>query len=54
MTTLKNTVDNIVTEHGIALMRGRSISQRAAALIGIAAPAFRDQLTLEAKSLGYL
>jgi len=54
VTTLKNTVDNIVTEHGIAVMRGRSISQRAAALIGIAAPAFRDQLTLEAKSLGYL
>ena len=54
VTTLKNTVDNIVTEHGVAVMRGRSISQRAAALIEIADPAFRDQLTVDAKELGYL
>lgn len=54
VTTLKNTVDHIVTEYGIADMRGRSISQRAAALIGIAHPAFRDTLTQEATALGYL
>ena len=54
VTTLKNTVDHIVTEHGIADMRGRSISQRAAALISIADPQFRDGLTLEARALGYL
>ena len=54
VTTLKNTVDHVVTEHGVADMRGRSISQRAAALIGIAAPEFRDGLTAEARSLGYL
>jgi acyl-CoA hydrolase len=54
VTTLKNTVDHIVTEHGIADMRGRSISQRAEALIGIAHPSFRDDLTREARSLGYL
>ena len=39
VTTLKNTVDHVVTEHGVAEMRGRSISQRAAALIAIADPA---------------
>jgi acyl-CoA hydrolase len=54
VTTLKNTVDHIVTEHGVAEMRGRSISQRAAALIGIADPAFRDELTVQARALGYL
>ena len=54
VTTMKNTVDHIVTEFGVADMRGRSISQRAAALIAIAHPAFRDQLTAEARLLGYL
>ena len=51
---LKNTVDHIVTEHGVADMRGRSISQRATALIGIADPRFRDELTVAARKLGYL
>lgn len=54
VTTLKNTVDHIVTEHGVADMRGRSISQRAAALIAIADPRFRDELTAEARQLSYL
>jgi acyl-CoA hydrolase len=54
VTTLKNTVDHIVTEHGVAAMRGRSISERATALIGIAAPEFRDQLTTEARALGFI
>jgi acyl-CoA hydrolase len=54
VTTLKKTVDHIVTEFGVAEMRGRSISQRATALISIAHPAFRDQLTAEAKAIGYL
>jgi acyl-CoA hydrolase len=54
VTTLKNTVDHIVTEFGVAEMRGRSISQRAAALIGIAHPKFRDELTQQAKEIGYL
>jgi len=54
VTTLKNTVDHVVTEFGVAEMRGRSISQRAAALIAIAHPQFRDQLTADARALGYL
>jgi acyl-CoA hydrolase len=54
VTTLKNTVDHIVTEFGVADMRGRSIAQRAAALIGIAHPQFRDGLSAEARRLGYL
>ena len=54
VTTLKNTVDHIVTEHGVAEMRGRSISQRATALIAIADPPFREQLAADAQTLGYL
>ena len=54
VTTLKNTVDKVVTEWGVAELRGRSLSQRAQALIGVAHPDFRDQLTREARHLGYL
>jgi acyl-CoA hydrolase len=54
VTTLKNTVDHVVTEYGVAELRGRSISQRAASLIAIAHPDFRDELTVEARRLGYL
>lgn len=54
VTTLKNTVDHIVTEHGIADMRGRSIAQRARSLIAIADPRFRDQLEADARRLDYL
>lgn len=54
VTTLKNTVDHIVTEHGVADMRGRSISQRAASLIAIAEPTFRDELMAQARALDYL
>jgi acyl-CoA hydrolase len=54
VTTLKNTVDKVVTEHGVAELRGRSIRERAQALIAIAAPAFRDELTAAAEAIGYL
>jgi 4-hydroxybutyrate CoA-transferase len=36
--------DIVVTEHGSAHLRDKSIDERAEALIAIAAPAFRDQL----------
>lgn len=49
VTTGKNEVDMIVTEYGIARLRGRSMSQRVKALISIAHPKFRDELTFEAK-----
>ena len=54
VTTLKNTVDHVVTEFGVAELRGRSISQRASALIGIAHPDFRNELRGDARRLGYL
>jgi acyl-CoA hydrolase len=54
VTTSKNTVDHVVTEHGVAELRGRSIRERATALIAIAAPQFRDELTREARRHNYL
>lgn len=54
VTTLKNTVDHVVTEFGVAELHGRSIAQRARALIAVAHPAFRDELERDAKALGYL
>lgn len=54
VTTMKNTVDHVVTEYGVAELRGRSISQRSRALIRIAHPKFRDALRAEARALGFL
>ena len=54
VTTLKNTVDNVVTEWGVAELRGRSLRDRARQLIGIAHPAFRDELTVGARAAGLL
>ena len=54
MTTQKNTVDNVVTEHGVAELRGRTVAERAAALIAIADPAYRDQLSQAAHTMGLL
>lgn len=53
VTTMKNTVDKVVTEHGVAELRGRSIRERTHALIAIAAPEFRDDLVRDAIALGY-
>ncbi len=54
VTTMKNTVDNVVTEHGVAELRGRTLSERARALIAIAAPQHRDWLEREARDMGLL
>ncbi len=53
VTTVKNTVDHVVTEYGVAELRGRSIRERTAALIAIAHPDFRDDLRREARELGF-
>lgn len=53
-TTSKNDVDYIVTEFGIAHLRGHSLGERTRQLIAIAHPDFRDELTFEAKKRGIL
>jgi len=47
-------VDFVVTEYGIASLRGKSLKQRAAALIDIAHPEFREELKKEAKRIYHL
>jgi acyl-CoA hydrolase len=49
VTTQKNTVDHVVTEYGVAALRGRSLRERAHALIAIAHPDFREELTAQAR-----
>jgi 4-hydroxybutyrate CoA-transferase len=44
VTTSRNDVHIIVTEHGVADLRGKTLLQRAEALIAIADPRFRDAL----------
>jgi len=51
VTTTRNDVDYIVTEYGIAKLRGKPESVRAKSLIAIAHPKFRDRLTYEAKKM---
>jgi acetyl-CoA hydrolase len=47
-------VQYVVTEYGVAALHGRSIRERARALIAIAHPAFRDDLMAAAGRLTYL
>jgi acyl-CoA hydrolase len=54
VTTFKNIVDNVVTEYGVAELRGSSIAERTRRLIDIAHPKFRDDLHREARDCGYL
>lgn len=54
VTTLKNTVDKVATEYGVAELRGRTIRERATALIAIAHPDHRDRLRSDATALGFL
>ncbi len=52
VSTGKNDVNYVVAEFGVAQLRGKSATQRALELIGIAHPNFRAELTEAAKRLG--
>jgi acyl-CoA hydrolase len=54
VTLSRNNIDYIVTEYGIAKMKGMDVRERAQALIAIAHPDFREQLLAEAKKHQYL
>ncbi len=54
VTTSRNHVRFVVTEHGVADLYGKTIRQRAQALIAVAAPEFREDLTRQAQQLKYL
>ncbi len=52
--TSRNHVRYVVTEYGVADLYGKSIRQRAMALIQVAHPDFRDELAYQAKQLHYI
>lgn len=54
VTTSRNDVHFVVTEYGVADLRGKTLHARAQALIAIAHPAFREQLKQQAKKIGLL
>jgi acyl-CoA hydrolase len=54
VTLHRSLVDHVVTEHGVARLRGRTVRERSLALIAVAHPDFRSELTDQARKLGYL
>jgi acetyl-CoA hydrolase len=54
VTTSRNHVHYVVTEHGVAALYGKSIRERARQLISIADPNFRKELEKQAKELHYI
>lgn len=51
VTIHKNCTDRVVTEYGVAELRGRSVREKAEALINVAHPDFRDELRAVAKRM---
>ena len=54
VTTPRQDVEYVVTEYGCVNLMSKTMKERAAALISIAHPDFRDQLTEDAKKAGLL
>ncbi len=54
VTLHRSNTDYIVTEFGVASLRGKSIRERTLELIKIAHPGFRETLTLEAQKIGFI
>lgn len=54
VTVSKNDIDYVVTEFGVAHLKGKTASQRAKEMISIAHPKFREELTFEAKKLNLI
>ena len=54
VTTSKNDINYVVTEYGVAQLRGKTAKQRCEALIAIAHPNFRAELREQAKKLNLL
>ncbi|MBG9988293.1 acetyl-CoA hydrolase/transferase family protein [Aerococcaceae bacterium DSM 111176] len=54
VTTNKNDIDMVVTEYGVAELKNKTIRERVKALIAIAHPDFRDELTEKAKEMNYI
>jgi acyl-CoA hydrolase len=51
VTTTRAHLHYVATEYGVADLHGRSLRERARALIALAAPPFRDELERAARDL---
>ena len=51
VTSLRTEVDYVVTEHGVAALRGRSLGERIDAMIDISHPAFHNDLRQASRAL---
>lgn len=51
VTTSRNDIDYVVTEYGIAALRGKTVRERMKALINIAHPDFRQEIEDQVKSV---
>ncbi|HSP98889.1 MAG TPA: acetyl-CoA hydrolase/transferase C-terminal domain-containing protein [Candidatus Dormibacteraeota bacterium] len=54
VTTPRTDTMYVVTEYGLVNLKGKSVAERALALIGIAHPDFRDELEREARELNLI
>jgi acyl-CoA hydrolase len=54
VTLHRSNVDIVVTEHGIARLRGRTVRERVRELIAVAHPDFRAELTAKAQAIGFI
>lgn len=54
VTTPRSDMMFVVTEYGIANLKGKSVPERATALIGLAHPDFREELAREARERGII
>jgi acetyl-CoA hydrolase len=52
--TSRNHVHYVITEFGVAELYGKSVRQRTQALISIADPRFREEITAKARELNYI
>lgn len=50
----RNDVDYVVTEYGIAALKGTNVRERVERLIGISHPRFRDELRQKAEEMGLI
>jgi 4-hydroxybutyrate CoA-transferase len=54
VSTSRNDIQYVITEYGVVHLKYNSIPERVKKMISIAHPDFRDELTFQAKRLGWL
>ena len=50
----RNDIDTVVTEYGVAVLKGKTVPERIREMVRVAHPDFRESLTAEAKRLLYI